>query len=171
MSDETLLSINGIELPVGSSRGISQTLKPIDNGDLRRTVNGDLKDLTREQNRKFESQISGQGSPILSTPAFADVWKGSELIIDCISKLRQNVNPSSSSATLIRDPVSGSISGLTFSGDYIDPDTVTGRDVTFSQDVIMIRFRPKLTMLVLAISTNEDEYEAQEGWTIDLEEV
>lgn len=171
MTEETKLKLGDLEIPAGAGRALTQTLGWLDNGDLRRTINGILRDMTREQNRKFESQISGQDPAIMAMPAFAGIWKGSVLDVECISKLRQNVYPAALTATLIRDPVAGSIRGLTAAGQWIEPTLVDDRDVTFSSQILVIEFRPSLSMMVVALSGNEDEYAAQEGWTIDLEEV
>ncbi len=171
MTDETVLVLGNLEIPIGSGRELTQTLRPIDNGELRRTINGTLHDLTREQNRKYESQISGNGQSIIATPAIAELWKGSVVVVSCISKLRQNVNPAVSVITLIRTPVSGTVVGITSAGDEIDPVSVIGYEATFGENVIMVEFRPLLSMMVASTSWDDDEYAAQEGWSIDLEEV
>lgn len=167
-TDETLLTLGDIVIPVGAGRGITQTLQPIDNGDVRRTVNGTLIDLTRVENRKFESQIRCSD---MATPAIAELWKGQTLLVDCIQVLNQNINPASTSATLIRDPVANSIFGFDSSGVKSEPTSVIGRDVIFASNVVHIEFRPVLDMMILATSVNTDEYAAEEGWSIDLEEV
>lgn len=167
-TNETILTLGDIVIPVGSARGITQTLQPINNGDLRRTVNGSLKDLTRVENRKFESQIRCTD---MATPAMAELWKGQTLSIECIQVLNQNVFPAGQAATLIRPPVSGSVVGFDSTGSKVLPTTVIGSDATFPSDVVNIEFRPILTMMVSATSMDTDEYEAEEGWSIDLEEV
>jgi len=168
MSNETILVLGDLVIPIGAGRGISQTLQPIDNGDLRRTVNGELIDLTRVENRKFESQVStiDQASPTL-----AGIWKGSQLIVEFIENLRQSELVPTTSFTLIRDPVVSSIVGRDVNGDKVAVNTVVDRDITFVSAVKYVEFRPILTMLVVAMSFNIDEYAAEEGWTIDLEEV
>jgi len=172
MTDETVLKFGDIALPTGSSRFISQTLQPIDNGDVRRTVNGNLRDMTRDENRKFEGQLSSTDQ---ATPALAGVWKGSIHIVECVKKFRDNLSPAAAAVTLIRDPVVGSVFGYVADPcEKVLPDTVGGvgnRDITFPQDVDYIEYRPILTMMVLANSINEDEAAAEEGWQIDLEEV
>lgn len=168
MSDETILKLGDLIIPVGAGRGITQTLQPIDNGDLRRTVNGTLLDLTRTENRKYESQVQCTD---MAAPTLAGIWKGSEIAVNCIKHLRQVVTPESTNVTLIRDPVAGSVVGYDSSGNKVTPDSVVNRDVTFLVNVAMVKFRPALTMMVVALTENEDEYAAEEGWTIDLEEV
>ena len=167
-TNETILTLGNIAIPVGAARGITQTLQPIDNGDVRRTVNGTLLDLTRAENRKFESQIRCSD---MATPAMAELWKGQTLLIECIQILNQNINPTFTDVTLIRDPVTNSVFGFEADGTKINPVSVTGRDVIFASDVVNVEFRPILNMMILATSVNTDEYAAEEGWSIDLEEV
>ena len=170
-TDETILTLGDLEIPAGSGRNISQTLQFIDNGDVRRTINGTLTDLTRVVNRKFESQISTTDQ---ATPAMAELFKGQTLLVECISLLRQNVSPAALAETLIRDPVTSSVIGRDADCNPITPDTIGGvgnRDITFLSNVVMIEFRPILNMMVLATSIDTDEYGAAETWTIDLEEV
>lgn len=168
MTDETVLKLGDLVIPVGSGRGISQSIKPIDNGDLRRTVNGKLIDMTREQNRKFESQITATD---MATPTFAGVWKGSEIEVECIAKLRQYASPASAVMTLIRTPVPGSIFGFTATGEKLQPESVDDLEITFASPVVFVAYRPILLMMVIATSWDDDEYAAEEAWTIDLEEV
>ena len=170
-TEETILTLGDLVIPAGAGRNISQTLQFIDNGDVRRTINGTLTDLTRVVNRKFESQISTIDQ---ATPAITELFKGQAILVECISKLRQNVFPASTTETLIRDPVVSSVLGRDSSGAPINPTIVGGtgnRDITFAVNIVLIEFRPILNMMVLANSINTDEYGASEGWTLDLEEV
>jgi len=169
MSTETILKLGDNFIPVGAGRGISQTLDPISNGDIRRTINGSLIDLTRALNRKFESQVNCTD---MGTPTLAGIWKGSIIQVDCIQPLRELVNPASTTHTIIRDPVAGSVIGIDEATDAeVTPTIVAGRDITFSAAVKAIEFLPSLEMMVRSHSLNTDEYAAEEGWSIDLEEV
>lgn len=172
MTEETVLVFGDIVLPKGSSRFLTQTIQPIDNGDVRRTVNGNLRDLTRVENRKFETQISSTDQ---ATPALAGVWKGSVHVVECVKKFRDNFSPAGAAITLIRDPVVASVFGYVADPcEKIAPSSVGGvgnRDITFSEDVDYVEYRPILTLMILANSVNEDEAAAEEGWQIDAEEV
>ena len=52
----------------------------------------------------------------------------------------------------------------------VDPVSVVALLATFAVPVVMVEFRPILTMLISDISLDNDEYGAEEGWSIDLEE-
>jgi hypothetical protein len=55
----TLLVLDGQGLPPYAARGITQTLDPINQAaNLRRTVNGDLKDISFSSFRKYKSTLS-----------------------------------------------------------------------------------------------------------------
>lgn len=170
MTDETILVLGDLVFPAGSARGITQTFSPIDNGDVRRTVNGTLIDLTREQNRKFESQIRLQD---MATPTLAGIWKGRILNpVEFIVPFREAVSPASDTHTIIRPPVTGTVFGYDdATGDKVFPSSVVGQIVTFDDPVNFIQYRPSLIMMVVALTVDGDEYQAEEGYTIDLEEV
>ncbi len=170
MTDETLLKLGDIVIPAGAGRGITQTVTPIENGSIRRTVNGELIDLTRQESRKYASAISA-GDNAGTAPAFAGLWRGQTLVVECIKTIRQTVFPASLSATLIRSPVAGSVVGRDALGAKVNPSSVVDRLATFPSNVVMIEFRPILTMKVLSVNEDVNEYEASETWSLELEEV
>lgn len=168
MTTETNLVLGDLIIPIGSGRGITQSIEPVDNGELRRTVNGTLVDLTRDENRKFKSTISCSDQ---KTPSLAGIWKGMSLEVSSIALIRQLVSPAALTATLIRDYVVGTVFGRDINGAKITPTSVSGFLATFPFNVVMVEFYPKLTMLVDSISVETDEYGASQSWTIGLEEV
>lgn len=168
MTDETNLKLGDLIIPIGAGRGIAQTISLVDNGTLRRTVNGTLIDLTRDENRKYVSTVSADDQ---KTPSLAGVWKGMQLVVECVATIRQLVSPAALTATLIRDYVTGSVFGRDINGAKITPTSVVGFLATFPSNVVMVEFYPKLTMLVAGVSINTDEYEASQNWTVELEEV
>lgn len=141
MSD--VLTLSGIGVPPWSARGASQTLEPIEAArQLRRTVNGDLIDLSRPEFRKYRSTISCADQ---QPPAVDGVWPGQVLTIGCLAELSYKT----SGGTPARPAVSGS---SRTEGDY----TV---------------YRPSLTMRVVSFSQDTDEYGATVSWSLELEEV
>ncbi len=143
MSDEsTLLVVTGHGVSPYSARGLSQSLTPIDAaGNLRRTINGDLKDLGQAQFRKYKSTISCNDQ---NAPALDGVWPGQVLTVDCVSEL--------SYKTVGGAPERPVVEGSSrVDGDY-----------TF--------YRPRLVMCVVSYDSTEDEWNAGVSWTLDLEE-
>jgi hypothetical protein len=141
MSD--VLTLSGIGVPPYSARGASQTLEPIQaSQQLRRTVNGELIDISRPEFRKYRSTIScAEQQP----PAVDGVWPGQVVTVGCISELSYLTAGGSPART----PVTGS--------------SRTEGAYTF--------YRPSLTMRVVTFSQDTDEYGAETSWSLELEEV
>lgn len=144
MSEETLLTITGVGLPLYSARGISQTLEPIQQAaQLGRTVNGGLADLSLPQFRKYRTQITCNEH---NGPAMDGIWPGVQITLGCVVELSyltaEEAEPS-------RDVVDGS--------------ERTEGDYTF--------YRPELEMRVTAYNTQKDEWGAVVSWTLEAEEV
>lgn len=141
MSD--VLTLSGIGVPSYSARGASQTLEPIQaSQQLRRTVNGELIDISRPEFRKYRSRISCSDQ---QSPAVDGVWPGQVVTVGCISELSYLTAGGSPART----PVTGS---SRTEGAY----TV---------------YRPSLTMRVVSFSQDTDEYGAETSWSLELEEV
>lgn len=165
---ETDLILGDLIIPVGAGRGITQTLSFVNNGDLRRTVNGKLVDVTRKENRKYVSTVSCTD---MDAPSISEIWRGEVLDVSFIVKLSQAVSPPSQNVTISREAVAGSIQGFDTDGLPVPIDSITGQDIEFEADVALVSYNPLLEMMVVDVSVNTDEYDAQVGWSIQLEEV
>lgn len=131
-----------IGLPPYSARGLTQTLEPATIGvSTRRTVNGKLVNLSPPQFEKYKSTVSGNDQ---EPPAIDGVFAGFALAVDCIAELSFP-----NGAAQQRPDVPGSV-------------RVEG-SFTF--------YRPHLEMMVTGFQTSTDEYGAQVGWTLNLEEI
>jgi hypothetical protein len=130
-------------LPFYSARGLTQTMTPIGaSKSQRRTINGQLVNLSLSQFRKYASRISARER---RPPAIDKVFPGAELVIDCVYLL--------SYATIGGSPSRTVVSGSLF----------VENSWTF--------YRPQITFLVAGLSVGFDEWEADNDWSIDLEEV
>ena len=148
---ETLLSFIGIGLPDYSARGLTQTLEHIDGASqMRRTINGELRDISDSAFRKYRSTITGSDQ---MPPAIDGIWPGLSVNVNCMVELAKTGVDSTTSPTteptLGRPAVAGSIRN----------DGTT----TF--------YRPTLVMKVMGFRIDKDEWGAQVGWTLELEEV
>lgn len=151
----TVLTLSGVGVPPYSARGLTQSLAPIGaSQQMRRTINGNLRDFSQSQFRKYGSTISGDDQ---QPPACDGVWPGRIVTVGCIVELAvQGVEPetetgSDSEAPFVfgRPAVAGSVrteSGFTF-------------------------YRPVLTMMVTGFNQGRREWEAGVSWSLDLEEV
>lgn len=139
----TLLEIIGIDIPPYASRGLTQTLEPIDQAKQnRRTVNGALKDISAIQFQKYKSTISCTDQ---QSPGLDGIWPGLAITVRCVAELSYETGSGSPE----RDVVSGS---SRIEGSW-----------TF--------YRPELEMRVMSYSMQTDEYGAAIGWQLDLEEI
>lgn len=136
----TNLVISGPGIQPYSARGLTQTLSPINAASSqRRTINGNLKDLSRAQFRKYASTISCQDQ---TAPAFAGVWPGMQVTVDCVAELSFPTATGMPERTVVDSRVDG--------------------DFTF--------YRPRLVMRVTDFNESQDEYGAQVSWSLQLEE-
>lgn len=138
----TLLEISGPGVPTWASRGLTQTLDPIDAASsLMRTVNGDLVDFGPPQMRKYKSTISCTD---VEGPALDGVWPGMELTVNCVSELGFLTISGSPTRPVVPD-------SSRLVGDY-----------TF--------YRPQIVFLVVSYTVSTDEYGAAVAWTLELSE-
>ncbi|RWF44302.1 MAG: hypothetical protein EOS65_02690 [Mesorhizobium sp.] len=148
MTEMTLLRLDPIGIPPYSARNINQTLDPIDSAaQLARTVNGEMIDMSDGTTfRKYKSTISCTDQQM---PALSGIWPGMTLTVDCVAELCYLTATGSPERDLADTTA--------------DPATRTEGNFTF--------YRPKLTMMVVAFSTNITEWDCDLAWRLDLEEV
>ncbi len=182
---DTVLTLSGIGIVPFSSRAISETLAPIDQGaQLRRSVNGTLTDLSLTAFRKYRVSLGGSDmQPI----ALNGVWKGQAVTVGCVTEIAKAITLVAGAATvqLDRPFVAGSGRAVRANGESIqftadvDLATVTGpayeaqidfNDPLLSGEAFVI-YRPLLACLVTGFSSARREYDATQDWTLELEEV
>jgi hypothetical protein len=170
MQSPTSLIISELGIGWQSGLDIHESLKPIEAGELRRTVNGDLVNLTSVEFRRLVLRIS---SDDIRPPALSHLWRGDVLTVVPVTELGDLIPAGGHSRTLVRDPHPGSVRCLTLAfGDV--PCTVDGRVVTLSSpaaEPARIYYRPSLTMMVSGWSVDESEAAASSSWSLDLEEI
>jgi hypothetical protein len=140
-ANPTLLKINALGIPPFSARGLKQTLTPIQQASQnRRTVNGDLKDVSFDGFKKYASTITGSDQ---NPPAVDGIWPGLSVEVECISEL--------SYLTSVGAPARPIVTGSSrVSGSF-----------TF--------YRPKLQMRIMSFNVDTDEWDAVVGWSMALE--
>lgn len=139
----TLLELSGIGVAPYATRGATQTLTPISQAaSMMRTINGGLDDLGLPQFQKYASTISCNDQ---IAPALDGAWPGTEVTVNCVAELAYRTAGGSPD----RPVVSGS-------------SRVEG-DFTY--------YRPQLVMRIMSFDISADEWGAQVGWSMSLEEV
>lgn len=140
---ETLLVITTAALTSYSARGLFQTLEPIQAAtQLARDVNGTLIDLSNPALRKYRSTISCRD---MNVPVFDGIWPGQQVTVSCVSELSYVTSGGSPARTVVSGS-SRTVGAHTF-------------------------YRPQLTMRIVRLTTDTDEWGAEVGWSIELEEV
>lgn len=157
----------GNVIPPFSARECTQTLSPIPQGILRRTVNGELVCVNGGGPKKFYSVIRCKDK---ASPAFDGLWKGLILKVGCIQPMTQMVSPESVSIQLER--VGFDIHLFDFGG-ILWPATLNpNRWISIPPDFPggFITYKPILTMMVKNYGLETDEWGLSVGWTLELEE-
>jgi len=149
MAGETILRLTGADLPPYAARGLKETLSHLD-GDMQRTINGTLVNLTATQMRKYKVSIEGSDQ---MPPSLENVWPGAVLVVDCISELCQVGDTEGSLPETDAD----------FGRDFVPGSVRAEAGFTF--------YRPRLTCMLISFSVDKDEYAAKVGWQLELEEV
>jgi hypothetical protein len=139
---DTDLVLTGIGIPDYSARGLTEDLRPIDAGGNRRTVNGELVDVTSQLHRKYLLTITGSDQ---EAPAFDDKWEGLQVTVDTLTRLAYVTSGGSPARTVV--PGSSVVNG------------------------IFTSYRLRLIMLINKFTVETDEWGAAIGWSLELEEV
>src|SRR5262245_14302245 len=101
----TLLVLSPEGVPPYSARGITQTLTPIDAAkSLRRTVNGNLTDLSLDVFRKYASTISCDDQ---EPPSLDALPIGAVVVVDCVAELAYLTAGGSPARTVVASRTSG----------------------------------------------------------------
>jgi hypothetical protein len=136
------LVITSMNFPPYSTRTALQTLTPIAAAtQLARTANGRLKDIS-DPDGLFRLFASTITGTDMQVPEFT--WPGVEVTVSCIAELGYKT----SGGTQLRIAVGGS---PRVDGDY-----------TF--------YRPQMLMRVVSFQITRDDWNAANGWQLDLEE-
>ncbi len=164
--NETDLTLSCGGLPPWSARGCTQVLAPIPNGELRRTVNGDLAYVGNQDHHKYCSVIKCKDkSPI----ALDGLWQGSEMIVGCIQRVVQQFQ--TGQCVLDRDPVNHSVVAFDAKGQAVEIHTIERRNITLATDKGYVSYCPLLKMRVVDFAYDTDEWGLTVGWELKLEEI
>ena len=174
---QTQLIINRGGFPPFSARGCQQTLQPLDTGELRRTVNGDLVYTGKKGHHKYLSIIECQDE---APPVLEGIWRGESVDIQCIQRLWQEIIIDDETDVLKikldRKSVTGSVIALRdgeteFALQVIDSDNVEIQHRFQKDDRVYIHYRPQLQMRVTNFTLVTNEWRQTCGWRLLLEEI
>ncbi|WP_279482244.1 hypothetical protein [Aureimonas sp. SK2] len=173
MSTPSSILFPALGLGEGSGLAVRESLRPIENGQRRRTINGRLRHTGRPEFNLYELEIS---SDDVQPPALSRLWAGTIVTIVPVSELGDYVGNGGTTVTLVRDPHPGSVRTRDSQGLPV-PLSVVGRVVTLAKPadgLVRLHYRPVLTLMVTEAWT-QDEAEtggaASTSWSISLAEV
>lgn len=158
-------------IPSWSARGCTQTLTLLAHTELRRTVNGELIDVSSPFHRKYISTVACQDKAPL---AFDGIWIGSALWVDCIQCLMTPFASGEQQITLARKPVKNSVTVEEAQGEKINFESVSEKIVSLEKPAKksgFITYQPQLLMRLTDYQLETDEWGMVVGWKMALEEV
>lgn len=149
-----------------SARECIQTLTPIPQGSLRRTINGRLVWVGQETHRKFKSTITCKDKV---PPAFDGLWRGDKVNVTCLQTLTQTIHEGAQEVTLEREPASlhlydheGKMWPAPIEQHFsLPPDFSRG----------FVTYAPRLSMMVNNYTLELDEWGLTACWTLELVEI
>jgi hypothetical protein len=153
--------------PPFSARECTQSLTPISQGVLRRTINGVLINLGNKSHRKFHSIISCKDK---TPPAFEKLWVGMRLQVGCIQSLTQTISPNLPQIQLEREALSVVLydqAGKSWPCQVKEKKNV---ELPAQFPGGFLTYRPCLTMMVKGYQLETDEWGLTVGWRLELEE-
>ncbi|MBX9621074.1 MAG: hypothetical protein K2X28_03445 [Alphaproteobacteria bacterium] len=149
-----------------SARECIQTLTPIPQGSLRRTLNGRLVWVGQSTHRKFKSTIACKDK---APPAFDGLWRGDKVNVTCLQTLTQSIPQGAQEVTLEREPTcihlydhKKNIWPAPIEKHFSLPTGFSWGFVTYA---------PRLSMMVENYTLEVDEWGLTVGWTLELVEV
>lgn len=153
---ESYLTITGVTFPPFSCRDITQILCPVSQGEMRRTVNGELCFVGSRQHFKYTSTVMGHDDAL---PGFQQAWIGAQVRVGCISTLTEEIRAfdEAGAPLLSRAVVPGSLK-IDRAGDG-EAQSCTAR------------YRPMLDMRITGFQFCDGEWEKGARWRLDLEEI
>jgi hypothetical protein len=138
-----ILSASDSLVTLYSARGLTQTLKPIEAAvNISRSINGNVMDLTYEQFRKYQSDITCTD---VEAPAIDGLWPGMFVTVDCTCELAYVTAGGSPSRTVV-------------------PGSTPRVEGNFTH------YRPRLLMTIVEVDLGHAEYPADYAWKLALVE-
>lgn len=172
MSQESDLKITGVGFPALSCRDATQTLSPINHGEIRRSVNGELCYVGTNRHHKYQSRVICADQNL---PGIQQIWVGAVVQVQCISLLWERfvLGEDRGDHLLSRPVVEGSLMVKNAESGPVDFQWNEGL-LTLPQgegETVMVGYRPLLRMRVTSFDFKESEWQGGVVWSLSLEEI
>ena len=168
---ESNLIIDGVGFPRLSSRDVTQTLSPIPQGEMRRSVNGELCYVGTKYHHKYQSTVVCSDQNL---PGLQQIWVGAIVDVQCVSTLWETLTLGSQTGQkLSRAAVPGSLKIVDEEGTPLDYTYEEGHlMLPLGEDKkALVAYRPALEMRIKAFDFKEAEWEEGSQWRLFLEEI
>lgn len=159
--------------PPGSARGIQASVDQVYPGELRRTVNGDLVDLTRAQLRKYRVSLSATGQAL---PDLRGLWRGQIVTVAPPVVWTAYAAAGAASISLERKAratgwrVLDATTGQPVTGAALSLDGMTLL-LPGGSPAVQLEYQPVLSCRVVVAASSGDEWDASATWSLELEEI
>jgi uncharacterized protein YjeT (DUF2065 family) len=151
-----------------SARECIQTLTPLPQGSLRRTINGKLVWVGQTTHRKFRSTLTCKDK---APPAFDGLWRGDKVNVTCLQTLTQTIPQGSQEITLEREPASICLYDHLGKRWEITHQSKQHIQLTPGYPGGFITYAPCLSMMVENYTLEVDEWGLTAFWTLELVEM
>ncbi len=169
METELILSLGG--LPPLSARGCIQELVPVEQGKLRRTLNGELVFVGNPRS-KYRSIIYCADKTSLATEGLSP---GSVVQVGCIQRLWQKVLPDMDNNPIMleRAAVEESVVAMDEGQKPISVERIDNNQIQLQERRIpcFVSYRPWLSMRTVRYTLHTNEWGLKVGWRLELEEI
>ena len=164
-----ILSLGG--LPPLSARGCVQELLPVEQGKMRRTINGELVFVGTPRS-KYRSIIHCSDKTSLATDGLSP---GAVVQVGCIQRLWQKVLPDTNNnpIRLERAAVEESVVAMDESQKMISVERLGVDQIRLKERRLpcFVSYRPWLSMRTVRYSLHTNEWGLKAGWRLELEEI
>jgi hypothetical protein len=167
--------IRGGSFPPFSCREAEQTLTPLQTGELRRTINGELCYIGASQHHKYQTSIKCQDR---NNPALQHLWVGAEVEVECLARLWEShdIVADDLAVQLSRPYVLSSVEVINQAGHAVEYEVLDNHHIKIPVAVnssVLIGYAPILKMRIknFQYCTKEWAIADPNTWQIDLEEI
>lgn len=160
-----------VHFPLGSARGIQCAIAPISIGELRRTVNGALVDLTRAALRKYTITLSADGQAL---PALDGLWRGMRCTV--APPLYWTAQAPAGATELALDRPAADVRAFdAVTLEALPAPTISADRRTLSFTALTrpayVEYQPVFEALLSSRSDSGNEWDATATWSLEFEEV
>lgn len=152
-------------IPPFSARGCVQTLEPIQQGELHRTVNGDLVLVGGYKETKYRSKITCKDKQGI---ALGGVIVGTQVRVGSIQRLVEPVGGQDVEVKLKYPHVAGSLYFIPQNGTMVKLKSLA---LPKNHGIGYVSYRPEIEMRITSYKLETDEWGMTVGWEVELEEI